>query len=217
MKNIIIVGASGMIGGIVLRACLDSSEVNQVTSIARRPSGMEHSKLNEIIYNNYMNYSGVIDVFKNQDVAHFCIGVYTGAVPDDEFKKITFDFAKVFADAVKDNSPKATLCFLSGAGADLTEKSRMSFAKYKGMAENYLMSKAFENLNIFRPGYIYPVENREEPNFSYRIFRKLYPIMKSIFPGSVITSQQLGQAMYKAGMQGNNHGILENVPIKNTL
>lgn len=214
MKNVIIVGATGMVGGIIQRECLNSPEIGKVTSIVRRPSGVTHDKLEEVIHKDFMDFSAIKTHFENQDIAHFCIGVYAGAVTDDKFKMITVDFAKVFANAVKKNSPKATLCFLSGSGADLKEKSRMSFAKYKGMAENYLMSKGFEQLYIFRPAYIYPVEKREEPNLMYRVSRSLYPFLKKIMPNSAITSERLAKSMFKAGISGASKTILENKDIK---
>lgn len=214
MKNVIITGATGMIGGIVLRECLNSAEIGKVISIVRRPSKLKHPKLKEVVHTNFMNYKGVEHHFKNIDTAYFCIGVYTGAIPDDKFKQITVDFTTVFADVLKQKSPNATFCLLSGQGADQTEKSRMSFAKYKGMAENYLIQQDFGDLYIFRPAYIYPVEQREEPNFMYKMYRKLYPALKNIFPSTVITSEQLGKGMFKAGIQGAEKMVLENQDIK---
>ncbi len=214
MKKIIIAGASGMVGGIILRESLQSADVEQVRVIVRRTQGISHPKLVEVIHKDFLDFSGIKEHFEGQDIAHFCIGVYTGAVPDAQFKTITVDFARSFADAVKNGSPNATFCFLSGAGADLKEKSRISFAKYKGMAENHLSSLDFQGLNIFRPAYIYPVEKREEPNFSYRLYRRLYPIMKAIYPSSAITSERLGKAMFTAGMNAENYGVLENTDIK---
>ncbi len=217
MKKIIIAGASGMVGAIIQRECLTSPDVAKVTSIVRRPSGITHPKLEEVVHTDFANFSSIKNHFSEQDVAHFCIGAYTGAVSDEVFKKITVDFALSFADAVKSGSPDATMCFLSGAGADPKEKSRVSFARYKGMAENYLTAKGFTALNIFRPAYIYPVEKRKEPNLMYSISRKLYPLMKRIYPSGAITSEQLGTAMFTAGMTAANHGILENEEIKKIL
>ena len=214
MKNVVITGATGMVGRIVLRECLDSPNIGKITSFVRRSSGVNHPKLNEVIHANFMDYNDVADHFENIDVAYFCIGAYTGAVPDDKFKQITVDFTTVFADVLKQKSPNATFCLLSGQGADQTEKSRVSFAKYKGMAENYLIQKDFGNLYIFRPAYIYPVEQREEPNLMYRVSRKLYPLLKNVFPSSVITSEQLGKAIFKAGVQGAEKTVLENQDIK---
>lgn len=214
MKKIIIAGASGMVGNVILRECLDSSEVSQLTSLARRASGINHPKLKEITHKDFLDFSTIKEHFTGQDVAHFCIGAYTGAVPDDKFKIITVDMAQSFADAVLEGNSNATFCLLSGAGADPEEKSRVSFARYKGMAENYLIAKGFKGLNIFRPAYIYPVEKRVEPNLMYRVSRSLYPLLKNLMPGSAITSEELGKAMFKAGIEGANHGILENTAIK---
>ncbi len=214
MKNILIVGSSGMVGGIVLRQCLQANEVEKVTAIVRRPLGMKHPKLVEVIHKDYMDYSAIEAHFKNQNVAQFCIGAYTGQVPDDEFKKITFDFVQVFADLFKTQNPDGTFCLLSGQGADQSEKSRVAFARYKGMAENYLMAKEFGQFYSFRPGYIYPVEKREEPNLMYRVSRSLYPVLKRIFPSAAITSETLGKAMCKAGLHGTFQTILENEDIK---
>ena len=214
MKNIIIAGASGMVGSIIQRECLHSEAVSVITSIVRRPSGINHPKLKEIVHQDFLNFSEIKEHFSAQDVAYFCIGAYTGAVADEKFKIITVDMAQIFADAVMEGSSEVNFCLLSGAGADPKEKSRVAFARYKGIAENYLIAKGFKGLNIFRPAYIYPVEKRVEPNLMYRVSRRLYPLLKNVMPGSVITSEELGKAMFKAGIEGANHGILENTEIK---
>jgi uncharacterized protein YbjT (DUF2867 family) len=217
MKHVIIAGGTGMVGRIVLRECLNAPEIERVTSISRKPSGIRHTKLVEVIHHDFLNYAAIEKHFKDQDIAYFCIGVYTGTVPDDLFRIITVDYTKVFADALIRNSPGTTFCFLSGEGADRKEKSRMSFARYKGMAENYLISKGFVHLYLFRPSYIYPVQRRHEPNLVYRILRMMYPVLKLIFPGSAISSEQLGHAMFSAGISGADKMTLENQDIKGLI
>lgn len=214
MKNAILTGATGMIGSIVLKACLESSEIGMVTSISRRPSGVTHPKLKEIIHTDFKNYQSIQQEFANQDVAYFCIGVYTGQVPRDKFREITVEYTAAFAELLKQQSPSASFCFLSGQGADPTEKSRVAFAKDKGIAENAIMKLNFPNTFIFRPGYIYPVEARAEPNFSYRLMRFLYPVVNKIAPKMSITSEQLGQAMFSLGLSGAGRLVLENEAIK---
>lgn len=54
----------------------------------------------------------------------------------------------------------------------------MAFARYKGQAENALTAAGFPRLYIFRPAYIYPVESRKEPHFSYRMLRAIYPCFR---------------------------------------
>ena len=81
----------------------------------------------------------------------------------------------------------------------------MTFAKAKCIADNYLISMNFNQLNIFRPGYIYPVVPRKEPNISYKIMRFLYPVYKRMFPNGVIASTQLGHAMLISGLKINQN------------
>jgi nucleoside-diphosphate-sugar epimerase len=218
MKRVIITGTSGMIGNIVLEHCLESDQVSEVISIARKGCGKQHIKLREVIHKDFTDYTSIASQFQKIDVAYFCIGVYTGAVPDAEFKTITVDYTTNFADTLKIQSPNVTFCFLSGQGADRTEKSGMSFAKYKGMAENHLINLSFQQLYIFRPSYIYPVMKRTEPNFGYRIFRILYPILGPLLgKNSSIKSTELGKAMFDTGINGADMNTLENAAILNLL
>ena len=214
MKNVIIAGATGMVGGLVLQHCLHSPDIHKVTIIVRRSTGIVNEKLMEVIHNDFTDYVSIEEHFKNQDIAYYCLGVYTGAVPRDEFRTITVDYTKAFADALKKHSPGATFCFLSGQGADQTETSRVIFARDKGIAENFLISQKFGQSYIFRPAYIYPPTPRKEPNMSYRIMRALYPIFKALYPNGVITSDDLARAIFITGLNGGNKTILENRDIK---
>ena len=180
--------------------------------MVRKPPGQKHNKLTEIVIQDFNDYSRHKDLFKDVKVAFFCLGVYTGQVADELFKTITVDYAFEFAKAVERNNPKATLCLLSGAGADRTEKSKASFARYKGMAENQIsdMNLIFYS---FRPAYIYPVEPRKEPNPGYRIVRVLYPLIKAFGEKYSIRSTELANAMFNVGLNGADKQILENQDI----
>lgn len=216
MKNILITGATGMVGSIVLQQCFQSSEIGKITSFVRRPLGIKHNKLHEVIISDFTDYSETENYFENIDIVYFCIGVYTGAVSDEKFKEITVDYIKSFVDKLKVKSPDAMFCFLSGAGADRTGKSKMSFAKYKGMAEKYLFDN-LKNVYSFRPGYIYPVEKRKEPNFGYKVSRFLYPVIKLFGNNMSIKSTELGKAMFIVGLNKSRQAVLENKQILQIL
>ena len=212
MKNVIITGASGMVGSILLEACLTSSEIGEVTSLVRKKTDNKNPKLKEVIINDFTNYSTQTHLFENIDIAFFCIGVYTGQVPDDKFKEITVDYAVTFSETLKTHSPQARLCFLSGAGADRTEKSGTSFAKYKGIAENKI-SEIGLKFHAFRPGYIYPVTPRKEPNIMYKTIRLLYPLIRLTGSNGSIKSTELAKAMFNVGLNGAETEVLENSAI----
>lgn len=206
-----------MIGGIVLRHCMLSDEVRKVTSLVRRTSGVTHAKLHEVIWSDFLSYASLEEHFSYHDVAYFCIGAYTGTVPDDEFRRITVDYTLAFATALYEKSPQAAFCFLSGQGAVQSERSRMAFARYKGAAEKGLLDIGFPRVHIFRPGYIYPVTPRKEPNLGYAITRFLYPLLRRFYPNMGISSEDLALAMVKVGLDErlwNITPILENKNIR---
>jgi nucleoside-diphosphate-sugar epimerase len=215
MKNVIITGTNGMIGQLILEYCLQREDVTKVTSLTRKKTGISHPKLLEVIHENYLDFSSISKVLQQQDICFFCIGVYTGQVPRDEFRKITVDVTAAFAKELKQQSPSTGFCFLSGQGADSSEKSKVMFALDKGVAENRLIALNFTHLAIFRPGYIYPVTPRKEPNALYRIFRVLYkPFLSKIYPNIGLTSEQLATAMVNIGFNGGDKIIYENREIK---
>ena len=217
MKNVIITGPTGMVGNLVLRYCMNRKDVGNVTIITRRETGINHNKLTEVIHSDFMDYSPISQHFNNQDVALYCIGVYTGAVPADEFTRITVDYTKSFAENIANHNKNLTFCFLSGAGADQKEKSRMLFAGAKGAAENFLLKQEFGAVYIFRPRYIYPITPRKEPNFTYRITRAIYPVLSRIYPNIVITSEELAHVMVDVGLSGGSQSIYENNDMRNHL
>jgi len=181
MKNIILTGATGMVGSLVLDNCLKRNEINKISVITRRKTGISHPKLSEILHDDFLDYTNIQEYMRNQDICIYCLGVYTGRVTAQKFREITVDYTKVFAETLKLINKKTTFCFLSGQGADLKEKSFMMFARDKGAAENILLNLGFEKIYIFRPGYIYPNTPRKEPNFTYKFTRSLSDSNNHIF------------------------------------
>src|SRR6202030_1085658 len=144
---------------------------------------------------DFADCSALADALSGQDAAVFCLGAYTGAVPDAELRKVTADYTIEFARVLRISSPAAVFSFLSGSGADQTGQSRMAFARYKGEAEKALIAAGFPRVYMFRPAYIYPVEPRKEPNLNYRLLRMIYPVFRVLFPNQVIPADDLARAM----------------------
>jgi uncharacterized protein YbjT (DUF2867 family) len=219
-KHLVIVGATGMVGGYALRYALGYSAVESVTSIGRRKLGISHPKLKEVPHQNFADCSALAETLSGQDAAIFCLGAYTGAVSDAELRTITVDHAIEFARVLRLSSPDATFSFLSGNGADPTGRSRIPFARYKGEAENALLAAGFRRVYIFRPAYIYPVEPRKEPNFSYRLLRAIYPLFRALFPNQVVRADDLARAMVDVAVRGTEKHqslVLENRDIRTMI
>jgi len=219
-KLVVIVGASGMVGGYALRYLLEDPAAGDVTSIGRRNLGVSHPKLNEILHPDFADCSRLADALTGHDAAVYCLGTYTGAVPDAELRRITVDYTVEFSRVLRASSPNATFAFLSGSGADPTGRSRMAFARYKGEAENALAAAGFPRVYMFRPAYIYPVQARREPNVSYRLLRAIYPAFRVLFPNQVIPADDLARTMVDAAVGGTGEGrpqVLENRDIRHLV
>jgi uncharacterized protein YbjT (DUF2867 family) len=201
-KRLVIVGATGMVGGYALRNALDHPAVGRVTAIGRRKTGISHPKLDEVQHGDFADCSALAVALAGQDAAIFCLGTYTGAVSDADLRKTTVDCTIEFARVLHSSSPDAAFSFLSGSGADPTGRSRLAFARYKGEAEKTLLTAGFPRVYIFRPAYIYPVEPRKEPNLSYRVLRAIYPAFRVLFPNQVIPADELGRAMVDVAVLG---------------
>ena len=200
--RIVIVGATGMVGGYALRYALENPAVGSVTSIGRKKIGISHPKLSEVQHRDFSDCSALAGTLLGQDAVVFCLGTYTGSVSDAELRTITAGFTTEFARVLHRSSPGAAFSFLSGNGADPTGRSRMPFARYKGEAENALLAAGFPHVYFFRPAYIYPVQPRKEPNFSYRFLRGVYPLFRLLFPNQVIRADDLALAMVVATVSG---------------
>jgi uncharacterized protein YbjT (DUF2867 family) len=217
-KRLVIVGATGMVGAYALRYALDHPAIGSATAIGRKPTGLTHPKLKEVLHQDFADCSALAGALSGQDAAVFCLGAYTGAVTDAELRTITVDYPIEFARVLRVSSLAAAFSFLSGSGADQTGRSRMAFARYKGEAEKTLLSAGFPRVYLFRPAYIYPVEPRREPNFAYRLLRAVYPVFRLLLPNQVIRADDLARAMVNAAVNGVGNDrravVLENRDIR---
>jgi uncharacterized protein YbjT (DUF2867 family) len=213
--RVVIVGGTGMVGGYALRYALDNSDVKSVTSIGRKRLGIQHPKLKEVLHENFADCSALADTLSEQDAAIYCLGTYTGSVSDAQLRAITADYTIEFARVLRASSPNAAFSFLSGYGADPNGKSRLAFARYKGEAEKALEAGGFPRVYLFRPSYIYPVEPRTEPNFSYRLMRAIYPVFRVLFPNQVIRADDLAWAMVDVVTTERQGSVLGSLVLEN--
>jgi nucleoside-diphosphate-sugar epimerase len=92
VKRVVIVGATGMVGGYALHDLLEDPAVEQVTAIGRKKVGISDPKLSEVFHQDFADCSALAEALSRQDAAVFCLGTYTGVVPDAELRKITVDY-----------------------------------------------------------------------------------------------------------------------------
>ncbi len=204
-----------MIGQSVLFECLKSPIIKEILIVGRKSCGIKNSKINEIIHNDFLDYSKIDTDFIGYDACFYCLGVSSVGMPNEKYYNITFDYTVTIAEVLSSTTPNIRFGFISGAGTDETETSKTYWARTKGKAENILKTYSFKSLSIFRPAYIKAL-NEVKPSYTLNKYFDwlLYPLLKNIFPKYVITSEEMGKGMINSLFQKEKILILESSDIK---
>lgn len=161
-----------------------------------------------------MDYSTLSDVIKKHDAFLWCLGISQSQVSKEEYQTITYDYTIAAANAVEKVNPEMTFLFLSGMGADSSEKSKTIFARVKGKAENALLKMSFKKLFIVRPGGIKPIHKNPNTAFSNKMMIPFFPILELLYPAMVISSVQLAKVIVHIAKNGSEKQLMENTFLK---
>jgi hypothetical protein len=209
MIDAIVTGSTGMVGEGVLHECLLHPLVASVLVINRKPCGIVHPKLKEIIHQDFFDLSAIETQLNGYDACYFCLGVSSVGMKKDEYFRLTYTLTMHVAQTLSRLNPDMVLCYISGAGTDSTEKGRSAWARVKGRTENDLFKLPFKGVYAFRPGYIHPTKGLKRTNPLYKYITWLYPILRSIFPNSACTLKEIGLAMIHVVIQGYKKKSIE--------
>jgi uncharacterized protein YbjT (DUF2867 family) len=217
----IIFGATGMVGQGVLRECLLDPDVEAIRTIGRTPTGQKHEKLRELAHANLLDFSAVAGELSGYDACFFCLGITSAGSTQTEYERITYAIPVAAAQTLVGLNPGMTFVYVSGAGADSSEKGRTMWARVKGKAENALLAMPFPAVYVFRPAFIHPlhrIRSRTKVyNALYAAIGPLVPVLKALAPGYVTTTEQLGRAMIAVAKHGVNKRVLESSDISQVL
>ena len=210
--NVLLFGATGMIGSGTLTECLADPRIERLLAVGRRPTRALHPKLNELVIDDFFDYSAVEEKLKGYDACLFCLGVSAAGKSEAEYRRLTYDLTLAAAETLARLNPEMTFCYVSGEGTDETGESRQMWARVKGETENTLSRLPFRAVYLFRPAYIQPVKGATSSTPLYRVFyaalSPLYPVLKRVLPGHVTTTETLGRAMVEAAVNGAPERIL---------
>ncbi|UCH66397.1 MAG: NAD-dependent epimerase/dehydratase family protein [Ignavibacterium sp.] len=205
----IITGATGMVGEGVLHECLLYPTVESVLVINRKPCGVKHEKLKEILHKDFLDISAIENELSGYNACYFCMGISSVGKKEDEYKRITYDLTMNFANTLVKLNPGMTFCYVSGVGTDSTEKGRSMWARVKGKTENDLMKLRFKAAYMFRPGYIQPSKGLRNTYKMYKVLAPIYPLIKLLFSKYVTTLREIGLAMINVTLYGSDKKVLE--------
>jgi uncharacterized protein YbjT (DUF2867 family) len=211
--NILLFGASGMVGQGVLRECLLDRDIECVQIIGRRATGVQSSKVREVILKDMSSYQPIEKSLTGFDACFFCLGVSSVGMKEADYERVTRGITMAAAEALSRLNPNMTFVYVSGMGTDSSESGRVMWARIKGRTENALLRLPFKAAYMFRPGFIQPLHGITSKTawyqLIYRGIKPLVPILLRLFPDQILTTEQMGQAMLAVAKHGFEKRVLE--------
>jgi uncharacterized protein YbjT (DUF2867 family) len=215
--NVILFGATGMVGQGVLRECLLDPGVGRVLSVGRNPIGQQHPKLRACLQADLFDLAPIEKQLKGYDACFFCLGVSSVGMTEQAYRHMTFDLTLSVAQTLARLNPRMTFVYVSGAGTDSSERGRSMWARVKGATETALLRLPFKAAYMFRPGAIVPLHGITSKTRIYRIIyaltRPLWRPLHAAFPKAITTTEQVGRAMLRVARTGSPKAILESADI----
>ncbi len=197
-----------MVGEGVLIECLNHPDVEQVLVINRKPGGVSHQKLREIIHRDFFDLVPIEKQLAGFNACFFCLGVSSVGMSNEEYRHITHDLTLNVAQLLANLNPEMTFCYVTGAGTDSTERGRTAWARVKGTTENALL-RLFKRAYMFRPAFMKATPGQKNVKSYYKFFSWLYPIGRTLYPAGFCTLQEVGLAMIEAAGKGYPRQILQ--------
>jgi uncharacterized protein YbjT (DUF2867 family) len=214
--NVLLFGATGMVGDGVLHECLLDPRVTSVLAVGRSPLEMADAKLREIRRTDFFDFSDLKPELRSIDACFFCLGVSSAGMSEAEYRRQTFDLTLAAARALAEARPGATFCYVSGEGTDSSERGRVMWARVKGATENALLQLPLSTY-LFRPGFIRPRPGKRSKTRLYRAFYAVagpvFPLLERLAPTHVTTAENMGRAMIAVAIRGYPKRVLENPDI----
>ena len=207
--KVIITGSTGMVGEGVLLECIHHPAVESILVINRKPCGITHPKVREIIHTDFFDLSSVESGLTGYNACFFCAGVSSLGMKEPEYTRVTYDLTMNFARTLARLNSGMTFCYVSGAGTDSSEKERIMWARVKGKTENDLMKLQFSNVFAFRPAFMKAVEGQKNLPKFYKYIQFPYPVLHALFPQYFGTLSDVGLAMINCALDGAENNVLE--------
>jgi uncharacterized protein YbjT (DUF2867 family) len=215
--NVILFGATGMVGQGVLRECLLDPGVESVLVVGRSPTGQRHAKLRELLRDDFVDYSDVESQLVGFDACFFCLGVSSIGMDEARYRHLTYDITLAAARVLARLNPQMVLVYVSGRGTDSTEQGSLMWARVKGKTENDLLKLPFKAAYMFRPAGIQPLHGiRSKTGWVQAIYVATSPLLSllnHVAPKYMTTTEQVGRAMIKVARDGFPKPVLESEDI----
>lgn len=172
----IVVGATGLVGGELVKLLLADDDYQKVKIIGRKSVGIDHAKIEEVLvdFEQLGNYQ---DFFTGANVAFCCLGTTTKKMGKEGLTKVDFTYCNMFAElAAKANVGQFLIISSIGASVD----SRYHYSRVKGRIEEAVKKLPFKSIHILRPSLL--IGDRNEVRLMEDLGRVFSAAFNSFIP-----------------------------------
>jgi len=202
-----------MLGAGTLLEALDDPRVEHVLTVGRKPTGLRHARLEEVVHRDFFDYSSLESRWPEFDACLFCLGVTSVGLAEAAYRRLTYDLTLAAARSMVGANPRMVFCYVSGTGTDSSARGRVMWARVKGQTENALLALPFKEAYMFRPGYVQPMRGvRSSTRWYQAVYTAiglLYPLLRRLLPGAVTNTVTFGRALIHVAADGYPTKILE--------
>lgn len=207
--NILLFGATGMVGNGVLRWLIASPNVSRVVAVSRKPLSVQHPKLETVIEADMFRMQH-LDVLRDFDACFFCLGASSVGMSAEAYRNLTYNLTLAVARQLLPGNPRMTFEYISGEGTDAN--SRQAWARVKAKTEADILALGFRDAYALRPGLIQPMRGATSRIRSlrclYALTAPIYPFLQKAFGRWVTSTDMLASAMLKLAIAGKEKKIL---------
>jgi uncharacterized protein YbjT (DUF2867 family) len=177
--NVVIAGASGVVGSRALRYLLSRDDVGSVAAVGRRVLPIQHEKLVSRIVDFRSKTAIASEIPDGTAVAICCLGTtLKQAGSKDAFRAVDHDAVVALAEAARERGARRFV-LVSSIGAD--PRSRNFYLRTKGETEEALERLGYQQLTVLRPSFIDDEGTRGEYRTGERLTLPLARIVFSVF------------------------------------
>lgn len=214
-KQVTLFGATGLIGGYLLKFLLKDSDIHLINLVGRKPFHLQHDKINNIVI-DFEDFSSILNSVSGSEIVFVSIGTTMSKVNGDKqkYKSIDFDIIFNIAKACKQKNVRQ-LIYVSSIGAN--SNSSNFYLRLKGEIDEAIAELNLNSTSVFRPSVLLGKRNESRPG--EKILQFVMPLLDFMIPSDskAIKAEYVAKSMlnnsknYKSGFHVFQYNQIKNI------
>ncbi|MDB2355295.1 NAD(P)H-binding protein [Flavobacteriaceae bacterium] len=214
-KQVTLFGATGLIGGYLLKFLLKDSDIHLINLVGRKPFHLQHDKINNIVI-DFEDFSSILNSVSGSEIVFVSIGTTMSKVNGDKqkYKSVDFDIIFNIAKACKQKNVRQ-LIYVSSLGAN--SNSSNFYLRLKGEIDEAIAELNLNSTSVFRPSVLLGKRNESRPG--EKILQLVMPLLDFIIPSDskAIKAEDVAKSMlnnsknYKSGFHIFQYNQIKNI------